>query len=34
MNSIDVGGYKSTNAGKPKGGYQEPSIVIIGMAIM
>ncbi len=27
MNSIIVGGYRSTNAKNPKGGYREPSIV-------
>jgi len=27
MNSIIVGGYKSTNVKNPRGGYQEPFVV-------
>jgi hypothetical protein len=28
MNSIDVGGYKNTNADNSKGGHYEPSVII------
>jgi hypothetical protein len=31
MNSIIVGGYKSTNAKNPKGGYQKPFVITQGI---
>jgi hypothetical protein len=31
MNSIVAGEYKSTNVENPRGGYQEPSIITIGI---
>ncbi len=34
MNSIDVGGYKNTDAENPRGGYQKPYVIIAKIPIL